>query len=99
MADYLKKTKMRKLGIVLGFDVPVMKKCSYKFCRGSEWLSYDFMLGEKLDCRLKIAHDVGHYILVTGYEYNSSVSRYVENFHEVIDGEKYKNTFEKLAVL
>lgn len=40
MANYLKKTKMHLLAQRLYADVPSIRKCSYKFYRGSEWLEF-----------------------------------------------------------
>lgn len=40
MVKYLKKKKIHKLAQVLGYSVPALKKCSYRYYRGSEWLTF-----------------------------------------------------------
>ena len=41
MVKYLKKEKIHKLAQVLGYPVPAMKYCNYRFHRGSEWFTFD----------------------------------------------------------
>lgn len=38
--EYLKKTKMHELAKSLVPDIPPVRKCEYKFYRGSEWLTW-----------------------------------------------------------
>lgn len=40
MVSYLKKSKIREIVLSLGFLVPTLKDCSYKFYKGSEWLRF-----------------------------------------------------------
>ena len=42
MVIYLKKTKIRKLAQSMGYPVPALKDCIYKFYRGSEWFEFRF---------------------------------------------------------
>lgn len=49
MVKYLKKSKIRQLLLDLGYQVPALKDCSYKFYRGSEWLEGSLPCGES-DC-------------------------------------------------
>ena len=89
MADYLKKTKMHKLGTVLGYPVSSLKSCSYKFYRGSEWLCSNFTLTSDSYCELKIYHNYGSYVSITSYEFNSETDEQLNYFRDFIDGDKY----------
>lgn len=40
MVVYLKKTKIRNILLDLGYTVPALKDCTYRFYRGSEWLKF-----------------------------------------------------------
>lgn len=43
MAKYLKKKKIYKLVQSMGYPVPALGCCTYKFHRGSEWFVFDSM--------------------------------------------------------
>ena len=40
MAKYLKKSKIHELAKSMGYSVPALRECSYKFSHGSEWFTF-----------------------------------------------------------
>ena len=40
MANYLKKSKIHELAKSMGYSVPALRECSYKFNHGSEWFTF-----------------------------------------------------------
>lgn len=57
----LKKKKMRKMLCDMGYDMPILKECTYISSRGTEWLrAYCLLAGN--DVRVSLCHDVGSHI-------------------------------------
>ena len=61
---------MRNVLVVMGYDVPALKDCEYRFYRGSEWLT---IYCEKLDMLVELYHYSNVYFSVEEFE-NSSLN-------------------------
>lgn len=64
MVKYLKKVKFRKLLLSMGYPVPALKDCEWKFYRGSEWLRFTGVDGLSYECYLS------GFMSVEFFEYN-----------------------------
>lgn len=80
--NYLKKSRMYEIAKRLGYQVPVMKACEYRFYRGTEWLRFhdDSYLYEIC------ASYGGKYLSVNTYYYDEGIYKRVLLSRKLING-------------
>lgn len=89
--DYLKKKKMYAVVLELGYPVPVLRDCNYKYYRGSEWLAFPLDDNEYLE----LYHFNG-YFSVTILEYDE-FDKCKQKFRSFYNGERYKDLISKVS--
>lgn len=87
MVKYLKKSKIRKLLLGLGYPVPELIHCGYKFYRGSEWLT----------CESVICYCCRSYMSIERIQYNEEEVGYDKLDRKLISGAEYADLLKGLG--
>lgn len=89
MTNYLKKKKMHKLAKKLCGLVPALSQCTYKFYRGSEWLSFAPVYGDDdTFCELYVCSS---YLIFEWYFYDAYSNSRKTKSTEFIGGQNFKD--------